>query len=80
MEGWLFVKGNKDERIPENCCDGEEDVDCWEWNGLSLNSPTQTGEHSDSSNNGVCVSFPVIFFVSIILQSLFLDTTRSISF
>ena len=51
----------------------ENEMDC------CLNSPTQTGERSDSSNNGVCVSFPVIFFVSIILQSLFLDTTRSIS-
>ena len=30
VEGRFFVKGNKNERIPEDCCDGEENVDCWE--------------------------------------------------
>ena len=34
MEGRFFVKGKKNERIPENCCDGEENVDCWELQGL----------------------------------------------
>ena len=34
MERRFLVKGNKDKRIPKSCCDGEENVDCWEWNEL----------------------------------------------
>ena len=34
MERRFLVKGNKDKRIPKSCCNGEENVDCWEWNGL----------------------------------------------
>ena len=32
--GKLLVKGNDDKIIPKNYCDGEENVDCWEWNRL----------------------------------------------
>ena len=28
MKGRFPMKGNKDWRIPKNCCDGEENVDC----------------------------------------------------
>ena len=34
MERRFLVKGNKDKQIPKSCCNGEENVDCWEWNGL----------------------------------------------
>ena len=34
MEGRILVKGNDDKSIPKNYFDGEENVDCWEWNGL----------------------------------------------
>ena len=30
MKGRFLVKGNKDERIPSKCCDGEENVECCE--------------------------------------------------
>ena len=31
MEGRFLAKSNKDETITKN---GEENVDCWKWNGL----------------------------------------------
>ena len=34
MKARFLVKGNEDKRISKNCCDGEENIDCWEWNGL----------------------------------------------
>ena len=42
---------------------GENEIDC------CLNSTTQTGEHTNISNVFVCVPFPVIFVVAIILLS-----------
>ena len=55
----------------------ENEMDC------CLNSPTQTGLHTNLSNAVVCVPLPVIFVVAIILQSfpllcsLSLVTTRN---
>ena len=43
----------------------ESETDC------CLNSPTQTKEHSDPSNVSVCVSFPVIFVIAVILLSFY---------
>ena len=57
----------------------ENEMDC------SLKSPTQSGEDTNISNVFVCVAFPVIFIVAIILLSfplscrLSLFTTRNIS-
>ena len=36
MKARFLVKGNEDELISKNCGDGEENVDCWEWNAGNL--------------------------------------------
>ena len=36
MKGWYFVKGNKDEKVPQKCHEREENVDCRKINWLLL--------------------------------------------
>ena len=43
MKGRFFVKGNKDERISNKCCDGEENVDCCERKWFLSKSTHQRG-------------------------------------
>ena len=70
MEGRFLVKGNKDALnmalMERRMLTAENEMEC------CLNSTSQTGEHKNMSNACVCVPFPVIFVVSIILFSFLL--------
>ena len=86
MEGRFLVKGNKDKRIPKSCCDGEENVDFREWNGVLFKLTYPNWGAWQSFMFCVCVPHLIIFVVAIILLSfllfcnLSLVTMRNISF
>ena len=85
MEGRFLAKSNKDETITKNSSNGEENVDCWKWNGLlfQLTYPNR-GALPALKKKFVCEPLPVIFVVSIIVISTLLQvilklvTTRNI--
>ena len=86
MEGRFLMKGNKDKKIPKSCCDGEENVDCIEWNGLLFKLTYPNRGSWQSFMFCVCVPPFILFVVAIILLPfllfcyLSLVTTRNISF
>ena len=54
VEGRFLVKGNKDERICNEWCDGEKNVHWWEKVNLWCNPLAKDGVHSSSTNVFMC--------------------------
>ena len=66
MKGIYFVKGNKDEEVPQKCHEREENVDFRKIKWLLSHLPAYDGEKTRSSNFFVCLSNAVKFVVGII--------------
>ena len=72
------MKGNKDKRIPKSCCDGQENVDCRESNGMLFKLTYPNWGAWQSFMFCVCVPHLIIFVVAIILLSFLLFCNLSL--